>query len=54
MGEAPTSVPACRTAAPSAICQRKSTRTIETVYRHELQPVIRSGAATMNKIFSRG
>jgi integrase len=30
----------------------RSTRTTETVYRHELRPVIRSGAAIMNKIFS--
>jgi len=31
----------------------RSTRTTETVYRHELRPVIRSGAAIMNKIFSK-
>jgi integrase len=30
----------------------RSTRTTETVYRHELRPVIRSGATIMNKIFS--
>ena len=31
----------------------RSTRTTEIVYRHELRPVIRSGAAIMNKIFSK-
>ena len=30
----------------------RSTRTTETVYRHELRPVIRSGTAIMNKIFN--
>jgi len=28
-----------------------SSRTTEVVYRHELRPVIRSGAEIMNKIF---
>jgi hypothetical protein len=30
-----------------------STRTTEVVYRHELRPVIRTGAEVMDKIFSR-
>jgi integrase len=34
------------------LVSHRSTRTTETVYRHELRPVIRSGAAIMNKIFS--
>jgi integrase len=35
------------------LCGHSSTTVTETVYRHQLQPVIQSGAEAMDKIFGR-